>query len=67
MRSRGRGEEGEGRGRTGKEGERERRKAYMVRLSELVDERLHHAHSANTAQLKIFAGISCEFLRVFML
>ena len=29
----------------------------MVRLSELVDERLHHAHSANTAQLKIFTGL----------
>ena len=67
MRSRGRGEEGGGR-RKGedREGGRERKekgKMYMVRLSELVDERLHHAHSANTAQLKVF----CEFLTVFML
>lgn len=64
VRSRGRGEEGEGRGRTGKREGRERKekgKIYMVRLSELVDERLHHAHSANTAQLKIFAGL----LRIF--
>ena len=40
-------------------------KIYMVRLSELVDERLHHAHSANTAQLKIFAGL-LRILTVFM-
>ena len=65
MRSRERGEEGGGR-RKGedREGGRERKekgKIYMVRLSELVDERLHHAHSANTAQLKIFAGL----LRIF--